>query len=236
MPPEAAQSPAPAPTQIAAAAVRFGDEAGDSELLQCVVDEGAQLFAHGQTALMLVAKRQTLVTMADSGGLARACSHVEGALRDGPSAGAVRERQPVLVDARTDERWPRLTDRVRPLNVTAVMAVPLPDRGRPLGALTWYSTAPAGFGPREVAIAEALAIHAALALRNLRSEANLRAGMTTREEIGQAVGILMERRKIKADDAFGVLIHVSQSTNRKLRDIARWMISTGEEPDTLSPL
>ena len=50
--------------------------------------------------------------------------------------------------------------------------------------------------------------------------AQLRQALDTRDVIGQAKGILMERRGITADEAFDVLRTTSQSLNIKLTDLA----------------
>jgi AmiR/NasT family two-component response regulator len=50
--------------------------------------------------------------------------------------------------------------------------------------------------------------------------AHLRAALLTRDVIGQAKGVLMERHQIGADAAFAMLVELSQHQNRKLRDIA----------------
>ena len=50
--------------------------------------------------------------------------------------------------------------------------------------------------------------------------ADLRLALETRDVIGQAKGILMERHGISADEAFDRLTKVSQDTNTKVRDIA----------------
>ncbi len=76
----------------------------------------------------------------------------------------------------------------------------------------------------------AFAAHAAIALQNAQTEAHLRSGLVTRTVIGQTEGILMERLKITADQAFGVLSRLSQHSNTKLRDVARNLVETGEIP------
>jgi AmiR/NasT family two-component response regulator len=45
------------------------------------------------------------------------------------------------------------------------------------------------------------------------------------------VGILMERERITAEQAFDVLRRASNHLHLKLRDVARNLIDTGEEPD-----
>ena len=75
------------------------------------------------------------------------------------------------------------------------------------------------------------ASHAAVAYEAVRQQAGLARSVATRQLIGQAQGILMERHKITADRAFGLLVQVSQHRNTKLRDIADALVSTGTLPD-----
>jgi len=51
--------------------------------------------------------------------------------------------------------------------------------------------------------------------------------MRTRDMLGQAKGILMERYRLTADQAFQVLARASQQTNRKIGDIAGELCETG---------
>ncbi len=76
----------------------------------------------------------------------------------------------------------------------------------------------------------ALALFAAGNEDEARRTDNLQAALTTRGLIGQAQGILMERERITADQAFDVLRRASQRLNIKLRDVAQTLIDTGEDP------
>ena len=58
--------------------------------------------------------------------------------------------------------------------------------------------------------------------------AGLEVALLTRDIIGQAKGILMERYRITADEAFELLRTASQHKNRKLRDLAEELASTGD--------
>jgi hypothetical protein len=50
--------------------------------------------------------------------------------------------------------------------------------------------------------------------------------------IGEAIGILMERERITAAQAFDILRRASQHLNIKLRQVAQDLIETGVQPDT----
>jgi GAF domain-containing protein len=105
-----------------------------------------------------------------------------------------------------------------------------PEAAVSRGALNLYAPRPRSFDPDTRAEAVALAAHAAIALESAQTEAHLRSGLVTRTVIGQAEGILMERLRITADQAFGVLSRLSQHRNVKLRDVARNLVETGQIP------
>jgi AmiR/NasT family two-component response regulator len=53
------------------------------------------------------------------------------------------------------------------------------------------------------------------------------AAVRSRDIIGQAKGMLMERYKIDAEQAFGILRNLSQSSNTSLRRVASQLVSAG---------
>jgi AmiR/NasT family two-component response regulator len=52
----------------------------------------------------------------------------------------------------------------------------------------------------------------------------LQAAMASRAVIGQAKGILMGTRGCSAEDAFDILVKLSQDSNRKLREVAQVLV------------
>ena len=62
----------------------------------------------------------------------------------------------------------------------------------------------------------------------------LEEALLSRDVIGQAKGILMERLHMTPDQAFEELRAVSQRYNRKVRDIAAEIAQTGEWPPVAS--
>ena len=64
-----------------------------------------------------------------------------------------------------------------------------------------------------------------------RREVQLREAVEGHKIIGQATGIMMARHRITSAVAFELLRVASQNRNIKLREIARRVIDTGEEPD-----
>jgi AmiR/NasT family two-component response regulator len=69
-----------------------------------------------------------------------------------------------------------------------------------------------------------------VALAGAQQEERMRSAMTSREVIGQAQGILMERFRFTGAQAFQVLARASSHTNRKVADIAEELTTTGDLP------
>ena len=62
---------------------------------------------------------------------------------------------------------------------------------------------------------------------------DLQQAISSHQLVGQAVGILMERRRFTAAAAFDLLRRESQHRNIKLRDLAARLVETGVEPTGL---
>jgi AmiR/NasT family two-component response regulator len=59
-----------------------------------------------------------------------------------------------------------------------------------------------------------------------KQEQTLTEALTTRNLIGQAVGIVMERYQLDSDRAFAFLVRLSQSANTKLRTVAAGLVDS----------
>jgi transcriptional regulator with GAF, ATPase, and Fis domain len=99
-----------------------------------------------------------------------------------------------------------------------------------LGALNLYSRRPHTFDEAAQRAGWILASHAAVAFSAARTHQQLGDALETRHEIGEAMGILMERYELTEDTAFKLLKKASQDHNIKLREIARRICETGEKP------
>jgi hypothetical protein len=137
-----------------------------------------------------------------------------------------------------DPRWPVLGARPVELGVHGVASYQL-DGGHPLGdrgaSLNSYAHSIDAFDDEALEIGLILAAHAsgsirAIAERDAARELSvqLEAAIASRDVIGQAKGILMERLRLTPDEAFDVLRRSSQRLNVKLRDIAENVAMTGE--------
>jgi GAF domain-containing protein len=154
---------------------------------------------------------------------------IQHAEDEGPCVQAARSRRPVrVVDFVDDRRWPRFGPAAAALGMRSAMSVPISAGEVSLGALNLYSRSRSAFSDEDESRAELLGVHAALALVSVRKAVNLQIALTSRDIIGQAKGILMERHRLTADQAFAALVEVSQRTHRRLRNVADELAATGE--------
>lgn len=208
---------------------RDGFEHSPARTLELVV-AGAltALPAVGGAGLSLVEARRTVAFHAPSDAAVASLEGLQGELGEGPSHDCLRGCAPVVADdlASTDEgRWPRFSIAALEHRVGAVCSVPLPGRdGRTSGTVNLYAPEAGAFDASCVATAELIAAHAALAVHAAGRVAALHEALDSRDTIGQAKGILIERLGLTDQQAFDKLVSSSQETNLKLRDLAAWLV------------
>ena len=129
-------------------------------------------------------------------------------------------------DFRKEERWPRYSPAVVELGVLSGLSVKLYTADRTAGALNLFGFKANAFDAEDETVATVLASHAAAAILASRQGEQLQSALTTRDRIGQAKGIIMERYDIDDVAAFDMLKRLSQDSNVRLADIAQRVIDT----------
>ena len=213
-------------------AVRRWHAAGDVDaaVRAVLADLAPALPAAASASVTLLGTGRRPVPPAGGPGPAAALDAVQVAGGEGPLAAALTGTPSRSADLRCGLRWPALAAAAGASGVRTATCLPL-DTGREVvGALSVYVT---GAGPgADRALLTAVAGHAALALDAVRRTANLAVALESRDVIGQAKGVLMERYRITADTAFGILVRASQDTHRKVREVAALVTETGIAPET----
>ena len=137
-------------------------------------------------------------------------------------------------DLAEDLRWPLFAPSAVELGFRSVLAYCLTAEGATVGGLQFFGRLPGAFNAYERAQGLIFATYAGTAMSLARTREhdqavreNLAQALASREVIGQAQGILMERERITADQAFELLRRASQHLNIKLRAIAQQLVDTG---------
>ena len=135
-----------------------------------------------------------------------------------------------IEDVSEETRWPRFRELAADQGFRSGASFPLPLNDTP-GALNLYAKSDRAFDEDAVAIGEVFARQARIALHNAeiytaarRLGDQLNEALKTRDLIGRAKGILMEREGLSDEEAFEMLKTTSQNTNVKLRDLAQRVV------------
>lgn len=204
-------------------------------VLQRVVELVEQAMPAGSQVSLTVLRGGQVTTAAFSGQLALELDEMQQRQGYGPCLEAALGGRPVeITDGRTEERWPEYMAVFRAHGAQSALAMPVVTAQLAAG-LNVYAPTVGGFTDEDRAALAEFAAYTAVALTNMdaladaREQAeNLRAAMEYRGVIEQAKGILIERYKVTADQAFRLLAEASMHHNRKLRDLAQDLVLTGE--------
>ena len=205
-------------------------QTGQPETIEAVLRYSVQTIGATWASVALLRHRGRLLEVVGAtDDIARRADEVQLGVGQGPylNSTVLTDIDSVLV-TRVDyeERWPEWARAVYDLGVRAVLSVELGTSRQRLGALNLYADEVDRFSDDDIELARILARHAAIALDRTRREANLSRAIDSQQSIGQALGILMERFGIDADQAFAVLRRYSQDANLKLRDVAQRLVET----------
>ncbi len=186
------------------------------------------------SALLLEGDRPS--TVAQTGDLALRLDERQYELGHGPCLHAATTQELTEIpDTRTEQRWSDYVRGAVAAGNLSSLSVPMVVSEGVSGALNIYAREPDAFDDEAREAASRFAPYAAVAMANMhayegaRSLAdNLTVALESRAVIDQAKGILMERHKLTADQAFQALATISMRSNTKVRDVAEHLVRTGE--------
>ena len=185
-----------------------------------------------EAAITLV-RRGKAATVASTGGMADVLDELQYETGYGPCLDAARGNETlVIVDAATEDRWPRYLPDARVNGLSSSISLPIPVENYLFGALNLYSTKPQTFHSGAVELADVVALHICAALSraeqvfHYRNQiGQLENAMASRSTIEQAKGIIMAQRRCTAIDAFTELRLVSMTRTVKLADLAATIVA-----------
>ncbi|MCV7383663.1 GAF and ANTAR domain-containing protein [Mycolicibacter longobardus] len=130
-----------------------------------------------------------------------------------------------LDDISREARWPSYCREVAATTpIRSILAFELFTGRGTTGALNFYADTADAFDDDAVELGLILATHAALAWHMVRRDEQFRSALASRDVIGQAKGMVMERFGIDAVQAFELLKRLSQNMNTPLADVAQHLV------------
>jgi GAF domain-containing protein len=196
-------------------------------MLQVIVRAALQSvpgFDHVSISITHLGGEITTVAATDS--FVRQLDGFQYELNEGPCLSAIRDAPVVLVEHATrDERWPNYMPRAVEAGLRSQLALRLYTGGDTWGGLNLYSTDSDTVHGEALQMAELFATHAALALGKAQQVHPVSSAVESRQIIGQAMGILIERYKVDEERAFQFLMGAASNRNTRLRDIAQRIVN-----------
>lgn len=187
-------------------------------------------------SISVVLGRRSVSSQAASSDLPVVVDGLQESLGQGPCLDAAYIHETVRVpDMASERRWPLFAARAAAAGAAGMLACQLYVQGDDLGALNLFSRTAGTLDEESEHVALLFAAHAAVAYAAAQqNDASVRT-VATRQLIGRAEGILMERHRVSAAQAFSMLVRASQDRHVKLRDIAERLVLSGQFQDGQLP-
>ncbi|GAA4677912.1 GAF and ANTAR domain-containing protein [Pseudonocardia yuanmonensis] len=225
------------PAPVVVEFVALADKLLDAPTVQDVLDRIAEATLRVVSGADLVsvslrAQDGTIGTPATTDPIGVRLDELQNEFDEGPCLDASRVPGMGIAlspDLRAGQEFPKWGPAAAELGIESVLAIGLfPAQDPPrMGSLNIYSRRRGGLDQADRDAALVLAAHASTAvagsLATNRAElqvTHLAEAVRSRDVIGQAKGILMERRGVDAEEAFRILRSASQSLNVKLARVA----------------
>jgi ANTAR domain/GAF domain len=196
-----------------------------------LVDSAAHQVPGAQFAGITEASRTIGIrTAAATHGDATLLDDIQQRHQEGPCLSAAWEHHTVRIDdMQSEQRWPHYRDdAINETSVRSVLAFEVFVNDDTIAALNFYSENSHAFEQESVELGLIFATHTALAWSLFRRGIQFRSALASRDLIGQAKGIIMERFKIDAVRAFELLARLSQDSNTKLAEVAQLIVDMND--------
>lgn len=194
-----------------------------------LIASGARHVAGCQYAgITLADKTKTVSNVAATHRYPMVLDAIQDRYGEGPCLDAVWQHHVMHVeDLNIDQRWPHYQRHaLEQTPIRSILSYELFAGAGSMAALNFYSEHPHAFGDESLEIGGVFATHVALAWSMMRRQDQFRSALASRDVIGQAKGVIMERFNLDAVEAFELLARLSQQSNTKLIEIARSLIDS----------
>lgn len=150
--------------------------------------------------------------------------------REGPCLTAAWEEKIIHVaDLEADDRFPLYRqDALDRTPIRSVMAFQMFIADERMGALNVYAEESHAFGQESRDIGLIFAAHSSVAWNSARRDEQFKRALASRDTIGQAKGMIMERYGVDAVQAFEVLRKLSQDSNVPLVQVATELVTKAQ--------
>ncbi len=196
-------------------------------VLRELTESAVSAMPGAQDAGITIASRDKKVrTAAATGRYPALLDEIQQRHKQGPCLSAAWQHHIIRInDLAVEKRWPAYCrEAAKATPIRSVITFQLFADKDDMAALNFYAERPRAFDDRAAEVGLILATHTALAWNMVRRDEQFRSALASRDIIGQAKGMIMERFKIDSVQAFELLKRLSQTSNTPVVAVARQLI------------
>jgi GAF domain-containing protein len=197
------------------------------DILQEVTTAAVELIPNVSTAGILLVTKGGYESHAATDEIPHQLDDLQHTLQEGPCMDAAVDDAVVRIDDfRSEKRWPAYSAAVVKIGILSGLSFKLYTANQTAGALNLFGIEPTVWDTDAQVTGAVLAAHAAAAIMAGRHSEQMHSALATRDRIGQAKGIIMERFSIDDVQGFALLRRLSQESNTRLVEIAQRVIDS----------
>jgi GAF domain-containing protein len=203
------------------------DTDSDNVIAELAEHAAAEIPGAQYVGVTVTTNRRVVDTPAATHRCAVVLDQIQQRHQEGPCLASAWEKQTVhIADLEKDFRWPRYRrDALAETPIRSIIAFQLFIADHSMGALNAYAEDPNAFTSESEEVGLIFATHSAVVWNSARRDEQFRRALASRDGIGQAKGMIMERYGIGSIQAFEMLQKLSQDSNVPLARIAQELVA-----------
>ncbi|ORM33822.1 GAF and ANTAR domain-containing protein [Williamsia sp. 1135] len=217
-------------TALASLAEGVSAAHGADDALRAVTTAVVELLDGADSAdiLVIAGRKKQYRSYAATSALPREMDDLQEQVGEGPCIEAATGTTVVRADdLNTETRWPEFCRGATAAGVTSMLSFRLYTAPSVLAALNVFGKAANAFTDRDEEVGLMLATNAAVALQMANSREQFESALASRDIIGQAKGMIMERFRVDAVQAFNLLVKLSQDSNTPVAKLSAQLVELG---------
>ncbi|MFA5275570.1 MAG: GAF and ANTAR domain-containing protein [Candidatus Omnitrophota bacterium] len=202
------------------------------DILRLIVTVTADMMGSNICSLMLIdEKKKELVIRATQSISEEYNKKPPLKIGEGIAGKAAKENRTIVVKDVTKEKEYKHKDIAKREGLCSLVCVPLAVKGRVIGVINCYTSAPQDFTDKQIDILTSVANQAAVAIENaeliVKSKA-IQEELEVRKKIERAKGILMKEEGLPEEEAYLKIQKYSMDSRKTMREVAEAIILSSE--------
>ncbi|MBU4305286.1 MAG: GAF and ANTAR domain-containing protein [Candidatus Omnitrophica bacterium] len=200
------------------------------DILRLIVTVTAQLMESNICSLMLIDEKKKEIIIRATQSISEEYNKKPPLkLGEGIAGKVIKENKPIVIKDVTKEKEYKYADIAKKEGLCSLLCVPLSVKGKIIGVLNCYTSAPHDFTDTEIDILTTIANQAAVAIENTELIVKSRViqeELETRKKVERAKGILIRGEGLTEEQAYLKIQKFSMDRRKSMREVAEAIILT----------